>query len=105
VEYVHGSDRECVLQQLGRVVNQLCAATGQLPLDLSALKGTAVATTVAAISTATGTAADPGTTKARVDADLTVMANNVATMAARITAVVSGTNSLRSQPHRGFCNP
>lgn len=79
--------------QLGRLVNQLAAATGQSALDLSALKGTAVASTIAAISTATGTAADPGTTKARVDADLTVMANNAATIAARINAVISGTNT------------
>jgi hypothetical protein len=58
-------------------------------LTVDALKGTAVASTFAAISTATGTAADPGTTKARVDADLTVFANNVATIAARINACIS----------------
>jgi hypothetical protein len=72
------------------LVNKLCAATGQAVLDLSALKGTAVATTFPVVSTATGTATDPGTTKARVDADLTVFANNVATIAARINACISG---------------
>jgi hypothetical protein len=82
--------------QVGRQVNQLCSATGQLPLDLSALKGTLVNSTVAAISTATGAATDPGTTKARVDADLTVMANNIATIAARINACISGTNTLNA---------
>ena len=72
--------------------NRLCAATGQALLNVDALKGTAVATTFASISTATGTAVDPGTTKARVDADLTVFANNAATIAARINACISGAN-------------
>lgn len=79
--------------QLGTLVNKLARATGQSELDLAALKGTVVASTISAISTATGTAADPGTTKARVDADLVVMANNAATVAARINAAISGTNA------------
>jgi hypothetical protein len=74
------------------LVNKLCAATGQALLNVDALKGTAVSSTLAAISTATGTAADPGTTKARVDADLTVFANNAATIVARLNACISGAN-------------
>lgn len=78
--------------QLGRKVNELCVATGAPLLDLSALKGTAILATVPAMVTATGAAADPGLTAAKAGADLTVFANNVATVAARITNVVASPN-------------
>lgn len=78
---------------LGGLVNKLCAAAGKDALDLAALKGETWASSVAAIGTGTGTAADPGVKKAVADADLAVFANNVATVAARINAVVGGAGS------------
>jgi hypothetical protein len=87
LEYVHGA----------RVLATSLTSSGQPALRCNrsasarpvGAQGHGGCDDLAAISTATGTAADPGTTKARVDADLTVFANNVATIAARINACIS----------------
>lgn len=79
---------------LGSLVNRLCVATGEAGVDMSAVKGLEYANTVAAIATATGTAASPGVTKAAADAALTTFANNVATVAVALNAVIDGPGSL-----------
>lgn len=77
---------------LAVLVNRLAVAAGATSLNVDALKGAAVASTVAAIPVATGTAASPGVLKSVADADLNSYANNTATVAAAITAIVAGVN-------------
>jgi hypothetical protein len=81
---------ENAFYQLGCHVNKLCRATGKDELDVSAMIGTESETTIDAISTSTGTAADPGVTKVKADADLLAFAHNAATVAARLNAVIGG---------------
>lgn len=68
---------------LGNLVNHLCVAAGRPVLVLgSNLSGWS--TTIAAIPTNLGTAADPGVTKAAFDAALAQYRANIATIAARL---------------------
>jgi len=73
---------------LAVLVNKVAVAADVAPLVLN-YSGTPV-TTVAAISTSTGTAADPGVTKAIADARLTSMRTNLTTVATRINALFAG---------------
>lgn len=76
---------------VGALINRLAVATGRPQLVLSALQDSVTIeydSTVAAITVAGGTAADPGVTKVRVDADLVKFRTNIATMAARLAAVI-----------------
>lgn len=75
--------------KLGVLVNKLAVATGVGTLNLTALQ-TTFTSTVATLSTDTGTAADPGITKAAVDAELVKVRNNVATIAAKLNALNAG---------------
>ena len=75
--------------KLGTLVNKLAIATGKTPLVLTALR-TTFTSTVSTLSTDTGTAADPGLTKAAVDAELAKVRNNVATIAAKLNELNDG---------------
>jgi hypothetical protein len=75
-------------------VNRLCTATGSAAVDASAMTDQTHALSVAAISTDVGTAADPGVTKAAADAALAAFANNAASVATAINAVIDGAGSL-----------
>lgn len=76
--------------QLAVLVNKLGAATGYgVVLNTTAFKGTLSSATIAAISTATGTAVAPSVAQTTAQADLTILANNVATLAAAVTSMVS----------------
>ena len=71
--------------ELGLKANIIAKAVGiegvNLAADFASKNGT-----IAAISTSTGTAADPGVTKAEVDAALVIWADNVAYLAALLNA-------------------
>jgi hypothetical protein len=54
-----------------------------LPLQNCSLPRHLVFNCIAALATTAGTAADPGVTKVALDAELTKLANNVATIAVR----------------------
>lgn len=69
---------------LAQLVNRLADATGDTKLTV--YSGTHAAT-VAALSTALGTAADPGVTKAAFDAELVKLQNNVATIADKLNDI------------------
>lgn len=76
-------------RELVSCVNQAATAVGveKVTCDLSAFASRDK--TIAAISTGTGTAADPGITKVAMDAALTKWANNVAVLAAKINEVLA----------------
>jgi hypothetical protein len=65
--------------QLGTLTNKVLHATGETSLILPA--NYTVASTVSALATTAGTAADPGVTKVALDAELVKLAANVATVA------------------------
>jgi hypothetical protein len=69
------------------LTNKCAKAVGAT--QLTVFQDTA-ATTVAALSTNTGTAATPGVTKVELDASLVTMANNIATIAAKLNAINDG---------------
>lgn len=73
---------------VARFINRLCTATGVQRLDVKIVGE--FDDPVLAITNAVGTAADPGVTKAALDAKLALYANNIATMAARLN-VMTGT--------------
>lgn len=75
------------LFSVAALVNRLAVATGVAPLKVD-LTGT-FASTVASITVATGTAADPGISKTAFDAKLALYANNIATVAARLNALTA----------------
>lgn len=75
--------------KLGVLVNKLATATGATTLSLTDIQ-TTFSSTVSTLSTDTGTAADPGLTKAAVDAELVKVRNNVATIAAKLNALNAG---------------
>lgn len=74
---------------LSTLVNKLAVATGVAKLNNTALKTTFVST-VPSISGTVGTAADPGVSKAAVDAELVKVRTNVATIAAKLNALNAG---------------
>lgn len=76
------------IYNVGLLTNKLATAAGKTGLTFN-YKGTPVST-VAAISTSTGTAADPGVTKAIADARLTSFRTNIATVTNRLNAVLAG---------------
>jgi hypothetical protein len=68
---------------VSRFTSQLALAEGR-PTLVTAKDLGVFSKTVAAITVATGTAADPGVTKAALDAKLALFANNIATVAAKL---------------------
>jgi hypothetical protein len=75
------------IYQVALRVNALAKAAGVPLLNLTAYKGTASASTVAALATSLGTAADPGVSKAGFDAEMTKFADNIATIAATLNTI------------------
>lgn len=69
------------------LVNKIAKATGYDGVDTFV---DSRETTIAALAVDGGTAADPGVTKAAVDAELVKAANNVATLAAKLNEVNAG---------------
>lgn len=90
------ADINAAFYVLGALVNRLATATGHDKLALTGVAGYTYGSTVAAISTDTGTAADPGVTKVAADAALDVFANNAATVAAKVNEVVGGVGTLKA---------
>ena len=76
------------IYQAAVLTNKLCAATGLAPVTIGYDK--TVASTVAAITVSGGTAANPGLTKAAVDAALVTFRNNIKTIGDKLVAL-SGT--------------
>ena len=74
---------------LGVLTNKLLRAQGKSELDLSAVTDT-YAATLAALTVSGGTAADPGVTKAAVDAELVKLRTNVATIATKLNTLNDG---------------
>lgn len=77
---------------LSQFINKLAVACGvsQLVCNATSPSG-GYLTTLPAITVATGAAADPGVTKAALDAQLVIARNNVATLAARLNAMSTDT--------------
>lgn len=80
--------------ELAALVNKICVATDVDPLTITktnfAQDSDGLVTknsTIAAISTSTGTAADPGITKAAMDAALVVWGANVAYIATKLNTI------------------
>lgn len=69
--------------EIGLKVNVIATALGVTPVTIASGFATKNGT-IAAISTSTGTAADPGVTKAEMDAALVKWADNVAYLAAKL---------------------
>lgn len=69
------------------LTNKIAKATGYAPVTVFVDD---LATTIATLAVDGGTAADPGVTKAAVDAELVKAANNVATVAAKLNAINAG---------------
>jgi len=67
------------------LIDRIAVATGKLKMT-GAVVGT-YSQTVAAITVDTGTAADPGVTKAALDAKLALYAANIATLAAKLNTI------------------
>lgn len=84
------------LYTLAVLISRVAVATGTRRLDVSSFSAASQSLlgSVPAISTDTGTAASPGVSKAKVDADLTVFANDVATLAAKLNGAIGGIGSL-----------
>ncbi len=75
------------IYQVALRVNALAKAVGAPLLNLSAYEGTASASTVAALATSLGTAANPGVAKNGIDAEFSKFADNIATIAATLNAI------------------
>lgn len=73
---------------VGALVNKIANALGLTQLTLPT--GQTYATTVAAIATDTGTAADPGVTKVAFDAVAVVLRNEVSTLATKLNTFNDG---------------
>lgn len=84
---------EAAFHTLASHANMVAAATGGATDSVAGLSGNTYSATIAAIPTDVGTAADPGVTKAVVDADLATFADNAATIAATLNAAVAGAGS------------
>lgn len=75
------------IYNLAIFVNRIARAQGKETVTV--FQDTAT-NTIAALATDTGTAADPGVTKVAADAALTVLANNVATLATKLNTFNDG---------------
>lgn len=78
---------------LAQDVNKVCRATGVDELDVN-ITGETWEDTIGAIPVDGGTAADPGVSKAAVDSAISQWRNDVATIAARLNAVVAAKDPL-----------
>ena len=81
--------------EITKVVNRCAVAVGETKVSASA-DFAAANGTIAAISTATGTAASPGVTKVEADAALVTWVDNIAFLVAKLNSIRAAGNTLVS---------